>query len=78
MEDVVEFNYDNEDNQIKRQNNCQPMQKATKVARKVEFTLCQEAERNLGVGPFIFSSNEARPHLLADIIMLDRQEEAGW
>ena len=40
MEDVVEFNYDNEDNQIKRQNNCQPMQKATKVACKVEFTLC--------------------------------------
>ena len=31
---------------------------------------------NLGVGPFIFSSNEARPHLLADIITLERQEEA--
>ena len=26
--------------------------------------------------PFIFSGTEARPHLLADILMLDRQEEA--
>jgi len=28
-----------------------------------------------GVGPFIFSRNEVRPHLLVDIITLDRQEE---
>ena len=30
----------------------------------------------LGVDPSIFSGNEARLHLLADIITLDRQEEA--
>ena len=48
MEDVVEFNYDNEDNQIKRQNNCQPMQKATKVACKVEFTLCWKLSETWG------------------------------
>ena len=28
------------------------------------------------VAPFIFSSNEGRPPLLGDIIMLERQEEA--
>ena len=28
------------------------------------------------VGPFIFSSNKTRPHLLADIITMDTQKEA--
>ena len=28
------------------------------------------------VGPFTLNCNEARPHLLADIITLERQEEA--
>ena len=44
-----------------------------------EFSFCVEAiaftRTNLGVGPFMFSGNEARPHL-ADIITLERQEEA--
>ena len=51
--------------------------KATKVACKVKLTVYRKAKkRNLGISPFIFRSNEARPHLLADIITLDRQEEA--
>ena len=49
------------------------------MARKVELTVLpqsKEALRNSRVGPFIFRTNEARPHLLAGMIMLDRQEEA--
>ena len=48
------------------------------MARKVELTVYREAKK-LGETrgrPFILSSNEARPHLLADIITLERQEEA--
>ena len=54
------------------------MQKATKVAR-IELTVYCKAKKlseTSGVGRFILSSNEARPHLLADIITLERQEEA--
>ena len=49
------------------------------MACKVELTLYREARKlseTRVVGPFILSNNEARPHLLADIITLDRQEEA--
>ena len=43
---------------------------------EVELTVYHEAKKLseiLGVGPFIFSSNEARPHLLDDIITRE-----GW
>ena len=49
------------------------------MARKVELTVYHKAKKlseTRGLGPFILSSNEARPHLLADIITLERQEEA--
>ena len=49
------------------------------MARKVELTVYHEAKKlskTWGVGPFIFSSNEARPQLLSYIITLERQEVA--
>ena len=41
------------------------MRKATKVVRKVELNRLPRSLVKLGgVGPFIFSCNEARPHLV--------------
>ena len=54
--------------------------KATLVPSKVELVYHKAKKLSksggVGVGPFIFSSNEARTHLLADIITLNRQLEA--
>ena len=49
------------------------------MALKVELIVYCKAKKlseTRGVGPFMFSKNEARPHLIADIITLDRKEEA--
>ena len=55
------------------------MPKATTMALKVELIVYCKAKKlseTRGIGPFMFSKNEARPHLIADIITLDRKEEA--
>ena len=49
------------------------------MAHKVELTVYREAKKlseTREEGPFIISSNEARRHLSADIITLERQKEA--
>ena len=51
------------------------MRKVTKVACKVELYCEAKNLSEIRGRLFIFSSNEARPHLLADI-MLERNEEA--
>ena len=48
------------------------MRKATKVAQLAVYHEAKE----LSETTYILSSNEARPHLLADIITLERQKEA--
>ena len=46
------------------------------MAHKVELTVYCEAKELSETRGSIFCDNEARLHLLADIITLDRQEEA--
>ena len=46
-----------------------------RLVKYIELTVYREANKLSESQAFIFRSNEARPHLLADIFTLDRQEE---